>query len=41
MNNLFEDEYRVYAFDSSLLSGVVACVYAKPRTYGIPGRFGS
>ena len=31
MNNLFEEKYRVYAFDSSLFAGVVAGVYAKPR----------
>ena len=34
VNNLTEEEYRVYAFDSSLFAGVVAGVYAKPRTYG-------
>ena len=33
-DNLTEEEYRVYAFDSSLFAGVVAGVYAKPRTYG-------
>ena len=41
VNNLFDEEYRVYAFDSSLfagvVAGVVAGVYAKPRTYGIDG----
>ena len=31
VNNLFEEEYRVYAFDSSLFAGVVAGVYAKPQ----------
>jgi iron complex outermembrane receptor protein len=43
VNNVFEREYRVYAFDSSLFSGVVAGVYAKPRTWGITAtyRFGS
>ena len=38
-NNLFEEEYRVYAFDSSLFSGVVAGVYGKPLTYGITASF--
>jgi iron complex outermembrane receptor protein len=43
VNNLFEEKYRVYAFDSSLFSGVVAGVYAKPRTWGLTGtyRFGA
>jgi iron complex outermembrane receptor protein len=43
VNNLFEEEYRVYAFDSSLFAGVVAGVYAKPRTYGLTAswRFGA
>lgn len=43
VNNLFEEEYRVYAFDSSLFSGVVAGVYGKPRTYGLTAtyRFGA
>ena len=42
VNNLFEEKYRVYAFDSSLFSGVVAGVYAKPRWYGLSAtyRFG-
>ena len=39
VNNLFEEEYRVYAFDSSLFSGVVAGVYGKPRTYGLTASF--
>jgi len=39
VNNLFEEEYRVYAFDSSLFSGVVAGVYAKPRTWGVTASF--
>jgi iron complex outermembrane receptor protein len=32
----------VYAFDSSLFSGVVAGVYGKPRAWGVTGtyRFG-
>ena len=43
VNNLFEEEYRVYAFDSSLFAGVVAGVYGKPMTYGITAswRFGA
>jgi iron complex outermembrane receptor protein len=43
VNNIFEEEYRVYAFDSSLFAGVVAGVYAKPRWYGLSAtyRFGS
>ena len=43
VNNLTEEEYRVYAFDSSLFSGVVAGVYGKPRTYGLTAswRFGA
>ncbi|HEX9707443.1 MAG TPA: TonB-dependent receptor, partial [Steroidobacteraceae bacterium] len=43
VNNLTEEEYRVYAFDSSLFAGVVAGVYAKPRTYGVTAtwRFGA
>ena len=43
VNNLTEEEYRVYAFDSSLFSGVVAGVYGKPRTYGVTAswRFGA
>ena len=42
-NNLFEEEYRVYAFDSSLFAGVVAGVYGKPLTYGltVSWRFGA
>jgi iron complex outermembrane receptor protein len=34
-NNLTNEKYRVYAFDSSLFAGVVAGVYAKPRTWGV------
>jgi len=43
VNNLFEEEYRVYAFDSSLFAGVVAGVYARPRWYGLSAtyRFGA
>ena len=42
VNNVFEEKYRVYAFDSSLFAGVVAGVYAKPRTWGFSAtyRFG-
>jgi iron complex outermembrane receptor protein len=42
VNNLFEKQYRVYAFDSSLFAGVVAAVYGKPRTWGFTAtyRFG-
>ena len=42
IDNAFDREYRVYAFDSSLFSGVVAGVYGKPRTYGLTAtyRFG-
>ena len=43
VNNMFEEKYRVYAFDSSLFAGVVAGVYAKPRWYGVSAtyRFGA
>ena len=43
VNNIFDEEYRVYAFDSSLFSGVVAGVYAKPRIWGVSAsyRFGA
>lgn len=43
VDNLSEEKYRVYAFDSSLFAGVVAGVYAKPRTYGLTAtyRFGA
>ena len=43
VNNVFEEEYRVYAFDSSLFAGVVAGVYGKPRWYGVSAtyRFGT
>jgi iron complex outermembrane receptor protein len=39
VNNLTEEEYRVYAFDSSLFAGVVAGVYGKPRWYGLTASF--
>jgi iron complex outermembrane receptor protein len=43
VDNVTEEEYRVYAFDSSLFAGVVAGVYGKPRTYGLTAtwRFGA
>ena len=43
VNNVFNRAYRSYAFDSSLFAGVVAGVYARPRTWGITAklRFGS
>lgn len=42
-DNLTNEKYRVYAFDSSLFAGVVAGVYAKPRIWGVTGtwRFGA
>ena len=39
VDNLTEEEYRVYAFDSSLFAGVVAGVYGRPRTYGLTASF--
>jgi iron complex outermembrane receptor protein len=39
VNNLADTRYRVYAFDSSLFAGVVAGVYAKPRTYGLTATY--
>jgi iron complex outermembrane receptor protein len=43
VDNVTEEEYRVYAFDSSLFAGVVAGVYGKPRIYGVTAtwRFGA
>lgn len=43
VDNLTNEKYRVYAFDSSLFAGVVAGVYGKPRTYGLTAtwRFGA
>jgi iron complex outermembrane receptor protein len=43
VNNFTDEEYRVYAFDSSLFAGVVAGVYGKPSTYGVTAtwRFGA
>jgi iron complex outermembrane receptor protein len=38
-NNLSNEKYRVYAFDSSLFAGVVAGVYGKPRTWGITASY--
>lgn len=42
VNNLTDHYYRSYAYDSSPFGGVVAGVYAKPRTWGLTGtyRFG-
>lgn len=42
VNNLADRYYRSYAYDSSPFGGVVAGVYAKPRTWGLTGtyRFG-
>ena len=37
VNNMFNRKYRAYAFDSSLFAGLVAGVYAKPRTWGVTG----
>ncbi|MCE3284914.1 MAG: TonB-dependent receptor [Steroidobacteraceae bacterium] len=39
VNNLTEEKYRVYAFDSSLFAGVVAGVYARPRWYGLSATY--
>ncbi|MEY4376182.1 MAG: hypothetical protein RJB26_732, partial [Pseudomonadota bacterium] len=39
VDNLNEEKYRVYAFDSSLFAGVVAGVYAKPRTFGVSAKY--
>jgi iron complex outermembrane receptor protein len=43
VDNVTEEEYRVYAFDSSLFAGVVAGVYGRPRWYGLTAtyRFGA
>ena len=35
VNNLFQRQYRVYAFDGSTYWGDVLGVYAKPRTWGV------
>ncbi|MGH8264603.1 MAG: TonB-dependent receptor [Steroidobacteraceae bacterium] len=39
VNNLSNEKYRVYAFDSSLFAGVVAGVYAKPRIWGLSASY--
>lgn len=39
VNNLFNREYRVYAFDGSLFWGDSLGVYAKPRTWGVSLRY--
>ena len=42
VNNVTEEEYRVYAFDSSLFAGVVAgCLRAAARPGASPGRIAS
>jgi len=43
VNNLFEEEYRVYAYDGSLFYGGASGVYGRPRTYGVTAsyRFGA
>ena len=43
VNNIFERQYRTYAFDASTFWGDTTSVFAKPRTWGITGtwRFGS
>ena len=35
VNNVFERQYRVYAFDASTYWGYTTGVYAKPRTWGV------
>jgi iron complex outermembrane receptor protein len=42
VNNVNDAQYRVYAFDESLVDGTVAGVFAKPRTWGLSAtvRFG-
>jgi iron complex outermembrane receptor protein len=39
VDNIFDRQYRVYAFDSSLFAGVVAGVYGKPRTWGVSASY--
>jgi iron complex outermembrane recepter protein len=39
VNNLFNEKYRVYAFDGSLYWGDSLGVYAKPRTWGVVVRY--
>lgn len=39
VNNLFNRQYRVYAFDGSLYWGDTLGVYAKPRTWGVNLRY--
>ncbi len=43
VNNIFEERYRIYAFDESLFGGNVAGAYGRPRVWGLTGtvRFGS
>ena len=39
VNNLFNQKYRVYAFDGSLFWGDSLGVYGKPRTWGVVVRY--
>jgi iron complex outermembrane receptor protein len=39
VNNVFNRDYRVYAFDGSLYWGDTLGVYAKPRTWGVTLRY--
>ena len=39
VNNLANRYYRAYAYDSSPFGGMVAGVYAKPRTWGLTGTY--
>ena len=39
VNNLFNRQYRVYAFDGSLYWGDTLGVYAKPQTWGVNLRY--
>jgi iron complex outermembrane receptor protein len=39
VNNLFNRDYRVYAFDGSLYWGDTLGVYGKPRTWGVNLRY--
>jgi iron complex outermembrane receptor protein len=43
VNNMFERQYRTYAFDASTFWGSTTGVFGRPRTWGITGtwRFGS
>ncbi len=39
VNNVFERQYRVYAFDASTFWGYTTGVYAKPRTWGVTATY--